>query len=123
MQGIDGQGGASSAAFSLAIRARCPRCGRGRLYRGVLALRSPCEICGLDLTSIDAGDGAAAFAIFALGALLMPLVLWLELAYAPPLWVHAVLWVPITLLAAVAILRPIKAFLMVQHYRHVRDES
>ena len=30
------------------LKARCPRCGKGRLFKQVLNLRDNCECCGLD---------------------------------------------------------------------------
>ncbi len=35
------------AIFSRSVRQRCPACGRGRVFRGWLAVRDECEECGL----------------------------------------------------------------------------
>jgi len=50
-----------------AVGCRCPRCGDGRLFVGLLTVRAACPVCGLDLSAEDAGDGPAVFVIFALG--------------------------------------------------------
>jgi uncharacterized protein (DUF983 family) len=34
-----------------------PRCGKGKLFAGFLALRPCCEICGLDFSFADSADG------------------------------------------------------------------
>ena len=47
---------------------RCPRCGRGRLYNGLLTVVDRCAVCGLDLSPHDSGDGPAVFVILILGA-------------------------------------------------------
>ncbi len=41
-----------------------------------------------------------------------------ELAYEPPLWVHAVLFLPLTLVVCLGMLRPLKGFLIASQYRH-----
>jgi uncharacterized protein (DUF983 family) len=110
------------APFSAGLRCRCPRCGRGRLFAGLLDVADKCDVCGLDLASHDSGDGPAVFVIFILGALIVPLALALEVVFAPPLWLHAVVWIPVVIGASIALLRPVKAILIAFHYRNLRDE-
>lgn len=104
-----------------ALGARCPRCGESALFDGVLAVRGACPICGLDLSAHDAGDGPAVFVILILGALAVALAIWVEAAFEPPYWVHAVLWPPVILGGAIGLLRLLKAFLVAQQFRHRRD--
>jgi len=52
-----------------AFACRCPRCGQGRLFKGLLEIRPRCEVCDLDLSTHDAGDGAAVGVILVLGAM------------------------------------------------------
>ncbi len=101
-----------------ALRCRCPRCGEGRLFRGVLEVRPHCEHCDLDLARNDAGDGAAALVILVLGAIIVGLAFWTEFHFNPPLWVHAILWPLITVPLAIAMIRPTKAGLIAMQYRH-----
>jgi uncharacterized protein (DUF983 family) len=77
-----------------------------------------CEVCDLDLSAQDAGDGPAVFVILILGAIVTALAIWVEARFEPPLWVHVVLWFPLTLLGAVWMLRVIKAWLTAEQYRH-----
>lgn len=109
---------AGVSPFVAGLLCRCPRCGRGRLYRGLLAVVPYCDICGLDLTAHDTGDGAAAFAILFLGVIVVGLALWVEVRFAPSLWVHAALWLPTILIGSIALLRPLKATLLALHYKH-----
>lgn len=108
--------------LSAGLRCRCPRCGEGRLYKGLLTVASTCTVCGLDLSRHDSGDGPAVFAIFFLGFLVVPLALALESLAAPPIWVHMIVWPPVILGLAVAILRPMKATLVAYHFRNLRHE-
>jgi len=101
-----------------ALGCRCPRCGRGRLYAGLLNVRGVCEICGLDLSGQDAGDGPAVFVIFFLGLIVVGLAALVEIKFSPPTWVHLVLWTPLIVVGAIAMLRPLKAGLIALQYRH-----
>jgi len=81
-------------------------------------VRQACEICGLDLSDQDAGDGPAVFAILFLGMIVVGLAALVEIKLAPPIWVHLVLWTPLILAGALAMLRPLKAGLIALQYRH-----
>lgn len=104
------------------LKCRCPRCGRGKLFRGLLSVREKCAECGLDLSPHDTGDGPAVFVIFILGAVVVPLALMLEAAAAPPMWLHMVIWTPVIIALAIALLRPMKAILVAYHYKNLRHE-
>jgi len=106
--------------FRAAFACRCPRCGEGRLFSGLLDVRQACDACGLDLSSQDAGDGPAVFAILFLGALVVGLAALVEIKFSPPVWVHLLLWGPLIVIGAIAVLRPLKAGLIALQYRHRR---
>ena len=112
----------SVSLFGAGIRCKCPACGRGALFRGFLSVVPECAVCGQDLRSHEAGDGPAVFAILLLGAVAVALALWTELRFAPPLWLHAALWAPLTLAGSVALLRLLKATLIALHFRHRRED-
>ena len=101
-----------------AFGCRCPRCGRGRLFVGLLRVRQECEVCGLDLSAQDAGDGPAVFVILFLGAIVVGLAALVEINFAPPIWVHLLFWPPVIVVGAVAMLRPLKAGLIALQYHH-----
>jgi uncharacterized protein (DUF983 family) len=101
-----------------ALACRCPRCGKGRLFAGLLSVRGSCETCGLDLSAQDAGDGPAVFVILFLGLIVVGLAAWVELRFSPPIWVHLVLWTPLTIGGAIVMLRPLKAGLIALQYRY-----
>ena len=103
--------------FSTGLRCRCPRCGIGRLFRGLLTVDGNCDNCGLDLKVEDSGDGPAVFVMFAIGPIVVGLAVWLEMLFAPPYWLHMVIWPPLVLLGSIALLRPFKAMLIALQFR------
>jgi uncharacterized protein (DUF983 family) len=105
-----------------ALGCRCPRCGRGRLFRNLLEVRDRCEVCDLDMRACDTGDGAAVGVILVLGAIVVGLAFWVEFRFSPPLWVHAVLWPVVTIPLAIAMMRPAKAALVALQFRHRSSE-
>ena len=106
------------SALRAALGCRCPRCGRGGLYTGLLKVRRVCEVCGLDLSAQDAGDGPAVFVILFLGLIVVALAALLEIRFSPPIWVHLLLWTPLITGGAVVMLRPLKAGLIALQYHH-----
>jgi uncharacterized protein (DUF983 family) len=106
-----------------AVMARCPRCGRGPLFKNVLEMRDSCDRCRLDYRFIDTGDGPAVFAIFILGFLICGAALYVEFTFEPPTWVHLVLWGLGTPLIALGLLRFLKALLIALQYRNKAEEG
>lgn len=104
-----------------ALRGRCPRCGEGRLFAGMLAVAPSCAACGLDLTAQDAGDGPAVAAIFLLGALAVIGAFLVEFRLEPPFWVHLLLWPALLLPGSVLVMRVAKAALIWAQWRHRRE--
>ena len=105
------------------LRGRCPRCGEGKLFRGFLTLRDRCERCGFDYKFADAGDGPAVFVILIGGAIVVCAALVTELVYQPPYWVHAALWLPLSLIVTLGPLRPLKGVLIALQYHHKAAEG
>lgn len=105
------------------LAGRCPRCGVGELFEGYLRLRPACRRCGLDYSFADAGDGPAVFVIMIIGFVVVGLALWLELSVSPPLWVHLLLWTPLTLVLCLGLLRLLKGVLIALQHKHNASEG
>lgn len=76
-------------------RLRCPRCGRGRLFSGYLATAERCPACGEELHHHRADDAPPYLTILTTGHVVVPLIISTEVAWAPPVWVHMALWLPL----------------------------
>ena len=106
-----------------AIRGLCPRCGASGLFDGVLRFATRCRACDLDYASFNVGDGAAAFLILIVGAVVSLLAILLELKGSPPWWLHLILWVPLTLFLTVGSLRIAKGLLLALEYKNEAREG
>lgn len=105
------------------LRGRCPRCGEGRLFSGFLTVAPRCTSCDLDYAFIDSGDGPAVFVILIIGFIVVGLALWLEVTVGPPLWVHFLLWLPLTLILSLPLLRSLKGLMIALQYKHRASEG
>jgi len=113
-----GQPGIAAAAlFGL-----CPRCGEKTLFAGPAKFAPRCEGCGLDYGQFNVGDGPAAFLTMVIGALVVGLAFWVEVRFHPPLWLHAVLWIPFVTLSTLWGLRVSKAALLFTEYQRKARE-
>lgn len=91
---------------------KCPACGEGALFGSYLKVNDQCSHCGEALHHHRADDAPAYFTIVIIGHVIVSLVLAVEMAYRPPLWLHAALWLPLTIVMALAALAPIKGLLV-----------
>ena len=101
----------------------CPRCGARTLFDGAVKFAPRCRVCSLDFQSYNVGDGPAAFLTLIVGALIVVAALVVDFAFAPPLWLHVVLWVPITVGAVVYGLRVGKAALLASEHQRKAAEG
>lgn len=101
----------------------CPQCGAQTLFDGPVRFASRCRVCGLDFDSYNVGDGPAAFLTMIIGALIVVAAILVDFAFEPPLWVHAILWVPITAAAVVYGLRIAKAALIASEHQRQAAEG
>jgi uncharacterized protein (DUF983 family) len=110
------------SSLRVAVVSRCPRCGQGKLYDGFLEVADRCSVCDLRLGVHDVGDAASVLVILIIGFAVVGLALAVEMSYAPPLWVHAVLWPPLILGGALGLLRFAKSLFIALHFRHRADD-
>jgi uncharacterized protein (DUF983 family) len=109
---------ANLSVLTTGLAGRCPRCGRGRLFKGFLSVARRCDSCGLDFGFADAGDGPAVFVTLIAGFFVLGLALVVDIEYEPPLWVHFVIFLPLTLLVCLGLLRPLKGVLIASQYKN-----
>jgi uncharacterized protein (DUF983 family) len=101
----------------------CPRCQKGHLFEGFLKLAPRCDVCGLDFSFADPADGPAFFAMTIVAVPALGFALWLQITYEPPIWVHLLTTLPLTLGACMLLLRPLKGWLVCSQYFHKAQEG
>jgi uncharacterized protein (DUF983 family) len=95
-------------ALKRGFRGRCPRCGEGKLFRAFLKVDNTCSVCGLDFTPHRADDLPAYLVIVIVGHIVVPLALMIETEYSPPVALQLAIYLPITLVASLVLLQPVK---------------
>jgi uncharacterized protein (DUF983 family) len=117
-QGTEGRPPLAKAAlFGL-----CPECGARTLFAGPISFANRCTACGLDFSRFNVGDGPAALLIMLIGAIVVPLALWMHFAVHPPIVVHFILWPLLVLALTLGGLRVAKGGLIAaEHQREGRE--
>ena len=109
--------------FVAGLAGRCPACGEGHLFDGFTKVADRCEACGVDLTPYGGAEGPAVFIILIVGTLMGFGALVTEVAYQPPVWVHLIIWLPLTCILCVLLMRPLKGLMVGSAYRNKAAEA
>ena len=96
---------------------RCPACGTGKMFRKFLKVADECSHCGEDLHHHRADDMPAYILILILGHILVPLIVTVELLYAPPYWIYFAIWLPLTIVLGIGLLQPVKGVIVALQWR------
>lgn len=96
---------------------KCPSCGEGQLFRSYLKVADTCTACGQELHHHRADDLPAYVVMSIVGHIVVGLVLWAEVRYAPPYWLHAALWLPLTLGLTFGLLQPVKGAIVALQWK------
>ncbi|MBP6767483.1 MAG: DUF983 domain-containing protein [Reyranella sp.] len=91
---------------------RCPACGEGKLFRAFVKVADRCNVCGEDLHHHRADDFPAYLTIFLVGHLVVPIAMYVEIAYQPSYWLHTFLWAPMVIILSIGLLQPIKGMIV-----------
>ena len=99
---------------------KCPRCGAGHACSAASSrCAAICPACDLALEPYRADDAPAYFTILLVGHIVVPLVLVLErYGDQPPLWFHAMLWLPLSVVLALYLLPHIKGTVIALLWAH-----
>jgi uncharacterized protein (DUF983 family) len=95
-------------AMKRGFRGRCPRCGEGRLFRAFLKVADNCDKCGQDFSGHRADDLPAYLVIVVVGHIVVPLALYIETNYSPPVALQLAIYLPLTLVSSLLLLQPVK---------------
>jgi uncharacterized protein (DUF983 family) len=82
------------------------------MFGRFLKVRDECAVCGLEIHHHRADDAPPYITMMIMGHILAPLVLMLERAAQPPVWLHLSLWLPLTLIMTLVFLPRVKGALI-----------
>ena len=102
---------------------RCPRCGKGRMFTSWLKVAKTCDVCGLDYRFAAPDDGPAFFSLSLIALPLSFIVVWIQVAFSPPPWVHLITSLPIMVAGCLLPLRPIKGWLVASQFVNRAQEA
>jgi uncharacterized protein (DUF983 family) len=105
------------------LRGRCPNCGEGFLFDGFLKVAPACEVCGYDFSKADSGDGPAVFIVLIAGFAVGFAALITEFTIHPPIWVHLIIWLPLTLIVSLGLMRPLKGVMLAAQFMNKASEA
>ena len=101
----------------------CPRCGKGKMFKSWLKIVETCDVCDLDYRFAAPDDGPAFFSLCIIALPLIAFVVWLQVAFDPPFWVHLVTSVPFMAAGTLLPLRPIKGWLVASQFVNRAQEA
>ena len=114
---------AGSGPLLAGLAGRCPSCGKGPLFAGFLKVAPACTACGQDLSHADSGDGPAVFVIMIAGFIVAFSALIFEIAVHPPVWLHLIIWLPLTVVLCLGLLRPFKGVMIAAQFMNRASEA
>lgn len=91
---------------------RCPACGSGKMFARYLKVVDQCGACDEALHHHRADDAPPYFTISIVGHVIVGLMLLVEMTFRPELWVHWILWIPLTVILSLLLLPPVKGALV-----------
>ncbi|UOM35434.1 DUF983 domain-containing protein [Acuticoccus sp. I52.16.1] len=93
-------------------KARCPACGDGGLYDGFIKVADACPTCGEALHHHRADDAPPYIVMMIVGHVVIAIMLLYEMMMTPQLWLHAAIFLPMTVVMSLLLMRPVKGMLV-----------
>lgn len=109
--------------MQVGLRGCCPRCGEGKLFKSILKPGDACANCDLDFDFIDSGDGPAVFVILIIGFVVTAMAMAVQSSYAPPIWVHMLLWIPLITVLSIWGLQFAKGIMIALQYQTKAEQG
>ena len=89
------------------LKRTCPPCGDGKLFSRYLKITN-CRVCKASTGDIRADDLPPYLIILLVGHIMLPMLVFFEAVYHPPLWIQMAVWPSMALLLMLFVLPFIK---------------
>jgi len=93
------------------------------MFASWLKIVDRCEACDLDYRFAAPDDGPAFFSLCVLALPLIAFVVWVQVAFEPPAWVHLLTSLPVMVAGTLLPLRPIKGLLVASQFVNRAQEA
>ncbi|GLQ18623.1 DUF983 domain-containing protein [Maritalea porphyrae] len=100
------------AAMKNGIVGKCPKCGKGKLFKGYLRVNSGCSSCGEAFHHHRADDAPPYITMAIVGHVVVGGIFHLETSYQIEPMVHLYWSIPTMLVLSLGLLRPIKGMIV-----------
>ncbi len=94
--------------FQAALFGLCPSCGARTLFEAPAQIAGECASCRQPLAPLERGGRLAGLLTILVAALLITAAFAIDGWLRPPLWVHVLLWAPLTIGSVLMVLRLFK---------------
>ncbi len=111
------------SAYAAGFAGKCPRCGQGALFATFLGLKDRCDVCGLDYSKADSGDGPAVFVMFIVGFIAVGVAFLARFVWFTPILTAFAISGGLAIALSLSLLRPFKATLIALQYKHKAEEG
>ena len=95
-------------AMRKGFKGQCPDCGKGRLFSSFVKVVDHCDQCGETMHHHRADDLPAYLVAVIVGHIVVGAFMGVEATSTLSTWQHIAIWIPLTVVSALALLRPIK---------------
>ena len=95
-------------AIKRGLFCKCPNCGQGKLFASFIKTVDCCEVCHEEIFHHRADDLPAYLVVFIVAHIVVGAFMGVEATRTLALWQHLLMWVPLTIVSALALLRPMK---------------
>ena len=93
------------------------------MFKSWLKIVDRCAVCDLDYRFAAPDDGPAFFSLCVIALPLTAIVVWIQVAFDPPFWVHLLTSLPLMIAGTLAPLRPIKGWLVASQFINRAQEA
>ena len=90
------------------LKGLCPACGKAPIFNGYLKVVAACANCRAPLGLARADDAPPYLTILVAGHIIVPLLFEVDRMGEPSVWLMAAIFLPLTLMLCLGLLRPIK---------------
>ncbi|MAJ23924.1 MAG: hypothetical protein CMP36_00280 [Rickettsiales bacterium] len=96
---------------------KCPNCKIGKVFKGIIKLKSKCNECNLNFNAEKIGDGASWITTFFICFIVVPVLFFVEINFGIHTYIYLTIVLPLILLLSILLLRIFRYILIKRYYK------